>query len=90
MSRSTYRQQKTRHPSNREVRRLLLTDTITELHLASRSTYGARRMRATLFHERGLVVNYKLIRRIMVEQGLSGLASRKRGRRNLPIQRGHQ
>ena len=68
MNRSTYRQQKTRHPSNREVRRILLADTITKLHLASRSTYGARRMRAALFHERGLVVNYKLIRRIMVDQ----------------------
>jgi putative transposase len=83
MNRSTYRQQKTRHPSNREVRRILLADTITELHLASRSTYGARRMRAALFHERGLVVNYKLIRRIMVDQGLSGLPTRKKGRRNL-------
>ena len=83
MNRSTYRVQKTRHPSNREVRRVLLADTITELHFASRSTYGARRMRAALFHERGLVVNYKLFRRIMVEHGLSGLPTRKKGRRNL-------
>jgi len=83
MNRSTYRVQKTRHPSNREVRRILLADTITELHFASRSTYGARRMRAALFHERGLVVNYKLIRRIMVEHGLSGLPTPKKGRRNL-------
>lgn len=64
MNRSTYRYQRTRHPSNTEVRRMLLADTITELHLASRSTYGTRRMRAALFHERGLVVNRKLIRRI--------------------------
>jgi transposase InsO family protein len=40
-------------------------------------------MRAALFHERGLVVNYKLIRRIMVDQGLSGLPTPKKGRRNL-------
>jgi transposase InsO family protein len=83
MSRSTYRHQKTRHPSNRDVRRILLADTITELHLTSRSTYGVRRMRAALFHDRGLVVNRKLIRRIMVEHGLSGLPTRKKGRRNL-------
>lgn len=83
MSRSTYRLQKTRHPSNREVRRILLADTITELHLASRSTYGVRRMRAALFHERGLIVNHKLIRRVMAEIGLTGLPIRKKGRRNL-------
>jgi len=82
MNRSTYRHQRTRHPSNREVRRILLADTITELHVASRSTYGARRMKASLFYDRGLVVNRKLIRRIMVEQGLYGLPTKKR-RRNL-------
>jgi putative transposase len=83
MNRSTYRHQQTRHPSNRDVRRLLLADTLKELHLASRSTYGVRRMRAALFHDRGLVVNRKLIRRIMREHGLSGLPIRKKGRRNL-------
>lgn len=83
MNRSTYRHQKTRHPSNRDLRRILLADTMTELHLASRSTYGTRRMRAALFHERGLVVNRKLIRRVMTELGLSGLPARKKGRRNL-------
>jgi putative transposase len=65
MNRSTYRLQKTRHPSNRAVRRILLADAITEVHLASRSTYGTRRMRAAMYYERGLVVNRKLIRRIM-------------------------
>lgn len=83
MNRSTYRHQKTRHPSNGEVRRILLTDAITEIHVASRATYGVRRMRAALFHERGLTVNRKLIRRIMGEQGLHGLPTRKKGRRNL-------
>ena len=83
MNRSTHRHQRTRHPSNQAVRRILLADTITELHVASRSTYGTRRMRSALFHERGLVVNRKLIRRIMGEQGLAGLPARKKGRRNL-------
>jgi putative transposase len=83
MSRSTYRHQRTRHPSNRDVRRILLTDTIKELYLPSRSTYGTRRMRAALFHERGLVVNRKLISRIMGECGLVGLPMKKKGRRNL-------
>ncbi|HUC36359.1 MAG TPA: IS3 family transposase, partial [Acidimicrobiales bacterium] len=83
MNRSTYRHQQTRRPSNREVRRILLADTITELHLASRSTYGVRRIRAALLLERGLLVNRKLIRRIMVQQGLHGLPMRKRRRHNL-------
>jgi putative transposase len=83
INRSTYRQQKTRHPSDRDVRRILLTDTIKELHLDSRSTYGARRMRASLLHDRGLLVNRKLIRRIMKDEGLSGLPMKKRPRRNL-------
>jgi transposase InsO family protein len=83
MNRSTFHGQKTRHPSNRDVRRMLLGDTITELHVASRGTYGMRRIRAALSFERGLVVNPKLIRRIMHEQGLSGLPTRKKGKRNL-------
>jgi transposase InsO family protein len=83
MNRSTYRLQENRRPSNREVRRVLLADTITELHLASRSTYGHRRIRAALFYERGLIVNRKLIRRIMAEQGLHGLPVQKKGRKNL-------
>jgi putative transposase len=65
------------------VRRLLLTDVVTELHVASRSTYGVRRLRAALWHERGLVVNKKLIRRIMNEQGLIGLPRPKKGHKNL-------
>ncbi|MGH9045950.1 MAG: hypothetical protein ACRDVW_01410 [Acidimicrobiales bacterium] len=36
--RSTYRQQMTRHPSERDVRRILLADTVKELHVASRAT----------------------------------------------------
>jgi transposase InsO family protein len=64
------------------VRRILLGDTITELHVASRATYGVRRMRAALFYERGLVVNRKLICRLMRERNLHGLPSRKKGRHN--------
>ena len=65
------------------MRRLLLSDVVKELHVASRSTYGVRRLQAALWHERGLIVNRKLIRRIMNEQGLSGLPMKKKGRRNL-------
>ena len=57
--------QQYRHPSDCDVCRLLRTDVVTELHVASRSTYGVRRMKASLWHESGLVVNRKLIRRIV-------------------------
>ena len=40
-------------------------------------------MKASLWHERGLFVNRKLIRRIMRERGLSALPQQKKGRRNL-------
>ena len=65
------------------MRRLLLTDVVTELHVASRSTYRVRRLRAALWLERGLVVNQKLTRRIMNGQGLIGLPGPKKGHRNL-------
>ena len=51
--------------------------------MASRGTYGIRRIRAALFYEHGLVVNTKLVRRLMHEAGLSGLPGKKKGRRNL-------
>jgi len=83
LNRSTFRYQQTRRPSTSEIRRILLTDVITETHVASRGTYGVRRIRAALFYEHGLVVNYKLVRRLMHEAGLSGLPGKKKGRRNL-------
>jgi transposase InsO family protein len=83
LSRCTFRYQQTRHPSAREIRQILLTDVIAEIHSASRETYGVRRVRAALFYERGLVVNLKLVRKLMGQAGLSGLPSRKKGRRNL-------
>jgi hypothetical protein len=64
MNRSTFHYQQHRHPSNQELRRILLADTIKELHVTSRGTYGTRRMRAALLHDRGLIVNKKLIGRI--------------------------
>jgi putative transposase len=83
LNRSTFRHQQTRPPSKREVRRIMLADLVTEIHAASRGTYGVRRIRAALSYERGLIVNRKLIRKVMADVGLAGLPSRKKGRRNL-------
>ena len=45
-----------RRPSAREVRHALLVETISEVHAASRQTYGARRVHAELVLGRGLHV----------------------------------
>ena len=58
---------------DREIRRLIVADTITEIHQRSRSTYGGRRIRAALLADYDMIVNLKLIRSIMSEHGLHGL-----------------
>jgi putative transposase len=83
LTRSSFRYDKTKPPSDREIRQLLLTDVIKEVHFESRGTYGKRRIRAALFHERGLVVNHKLIAKLMAQAGLHGLPTPKKSRRNL-------
>jgi transposase InsO family protein len=50
---------------------------ITEIHAASRGTYGVRRIRAALSYERGLAVNRKIIGKLMRDAGLSGLPGKK-------------
>jgi putative transposase len=71
------------HPSDRAIRRLLLADAIGEIHARSRGTYGMLRIRATLEIEQGLIVNKKLIFKIMRELGIQGLPGPKKGYKNL-------
>ena len=56
---------------------------IGEVHANSRATYGQLRVRATLKMEHGLIVNRKLVQRIMRDLNLHDLPQRKRGIRNL-------
>lgn len=51
----------------------MLTGLIREIHEASRGTYGRRRILAELVIGRQLVVNKKVVARIMSECGLFGL-----------------
>jgi transposase InsO family protein len=60
-----------------------LADAITEIHARSRGTYGIRRVKAALEIEQGLIVNYKLVKRLMRELGLQGLPGPKKGCKNL-------
>jgi putative transposase len=83
LSRSTYYKMKFRHPSDREIRRLLLADAIAEIHARSRGTYGMLRIRAALEIEQGLIVNKKLVWKIMRELGLKGLPGPRKGVKNL-------
>jgi transposase InsO family protein len=70
-------------PSDREIRHMLLEDAITGIYERSRHTYGVRRIRAALEIEQGLIVNYKLVMKLMRRLGLKGVPGPKKGRRNL-------
>jgi putative transposase len=83
LDRSTYYDIKFRKPTDREIRHLLLTDAIADIHARSRGTYGRLRIRAALEIEQGLIVNKKLIARIMGELGIHGLPGPKKGVKNL-------
>ena len=56
---------------------------IGDVHANSRGTYGRLRVKAALRIEHGLIVNQKLVARIMRELDIHGLPQRKRVTRNL-------
>ena len=70
-------------PTDRAIRRLLLTDAVGKTHGESRGTYGYRRVAETLRIESGLIVNHKLVAGVMQELQLHGLPKRRTARRNL-------
>ncbi len=72
-----------RPPTDRAIRRLLLTDAVATVHAQSRGVYGYRRIQAALRIESDLVVNHKLVASIMAQLGIHGLPRRKSRRRNL-------
>ena len=68
---------------DREVRRLIVADTIAEIHERSRGTYGRRRVRAALLADYEMNVNHKLVSSIMTELKLFGLPRPGRRKPNL-------
>jgi putative transposase len=70
-------------PSNREIRRLLVSGLVVDIHARSRGTYGMLRIRAALKREQDMVVNKKLILSIMRELGIKGLPGPKKHKKNL-------
>ena len=56
-------------PAGPEIRHLLLADLIADIHARSRGTYGMLRVRAALEIEQGIIVNKKLVWKIMRQLG---------------------
>lgn len=84
VSESGYYASRTRGPSVREVRHALLTDLIREVHLASRGTYGYRRVHAELTLGRGLVIAHGTVELLMARAGLAGVTGRPRWKGTRP------
>jgi putative transposase len=83
LARSNLQYHRRRPVPDREIRRLIVADTITEIHQRSRGTYGGHRIRAALLDDYEMNVNLKLVRAIMAEQGISGLPHPRRRIPNL-------
>ena len=83
LSRSSYYDIKHHRPSDREIRHVLLADAIADIHARSRGTYGMLRIRAALEIEQGLIVNKKLVWKIMRQLDLKGLPGPRKGIKNL-------
>jgi len=71
---------RSRPPSPRTIRHAWLTDVITEVHLASRGTYGAPRVHAELRMGRGICVGHNAVVMLMHRAGLKGLPGNRRRR----------
>jgi transposase InsO family protein len=84
VSESGYYEYRSRGPSARHVRHALLTDLIREVHVASRGTYGARRVHAELTLGRGLVVSHGTVELLMHRANIQGVTGRPRWRRSRP------
>ncbi|MEV0734239.1 IS3 family transposase [Polymorphospora sp. NPDC050346] len=69
-----------RPPSPRALRHVWLTEQIHAVHLASRGTYGSRRVHAELRLGRGLVVGYHAVEMLMRRAGIRGLPGSRRPR----------
>ena len=77
MARPGYLNWKRHGATRQELRRHWLGGLIREIHSASQGTYGRRRVPAELVIGRKLVVNKKLVARLMTEAGLFGLPIKK-------------
>ncbi len=68
----------TRPPSERSIRHAWLTDLVTEIHDASRQTYGSIRVHAELTLGQGVNVGLHQVALVMRRAGLRGLMGRRK------------
>ncbi|WP_439427354.1 IS3 family transposase [Micromonospora sp. LA-10] len=80
VSPSGYYAWRNRPLSQRALRHAWLTEQIRAVHLASRGTYGSRRVHAELRLGRGLVVGYHAVEMLMRRAGIRGLPGSRRPR----------
>ncbi len=81
---SGYYAWRSRGPSARAVRHALVTETIRQVHQASRGTYGYRRVHAELTMGRGLVVGHGTVELLMARAGIKGVTGAPKWRRARP------
>jgi len=84
VSRSGFHAWEGRSPSDRARADAWLVERIRAIHRASRGTYGARRIHATL-RQQGVHVGRKRVERLMRVQRLTGAVPRKRARTTIRV-----
>ena len=80
VSESGYYARRSRAPSARAIRHVWLTDVIREVHIASRGTYGIRRVHADLILGQGIAVGHLAVEMLMRRAGIQGVSGRPRFR----------
>jgi transposase InsO family protein len=75
---STYFDWRSRAPSARSIRHVWLTDMITQVHAASRGTYGHRRVHAELTLGQGIGVGHTAVEMLMRRAGIKGVVGNPR------------
>lgn len=73
-----YYRYRNRTVSPTELRRQWLTELIREIHVASRGTYGSRRIHAELTGRMGIRVSERLVAALMRKAGIRGIPARVR------------
>jgi putative transposase len=81
VSRQGYYRYRRRHTSETQLRRQWLTGLIREVHVASRGTYGYRRIHAELTMAMGVKVSSRLVSVLMTLAGIYGLPGPTRVKR---------
>ena len=78
VSESGFHAWRDRPPSERQIRHAWLTDLVSEIHFASRQTYGSIRVHAELKLGRGIDVGRHQVELVMRRAGLRGIVGRRK------------